>query len=87
MLKSEMLLFALNDLDDIDLESARKRLGYQTGGTAGRNVKKRIITIALAAALILGLGTVAARDAGRFCHTDHERSRRERDSLPQRLQQ
>lgn len=59
MLKSEMLLFALNELDDSDLESARKRLGYQTGGAAGRMMKKRIITFALAAALILGLGTVA----------------------------
>lgn len=59
MLKSEMLLFALNELDDSDLESARKRLGYQTGGAVGRMMKKRIITFALAAALILGLGTVA----------------------------
>ena len=59
MLKSEMLLFALNDMDDRDLESARKRLGYQTGGAAGRMMKKRIITFALAAALILGLGTAA----------------------------
>ena len=59
MLKSEMLLFALNELDDSDLESARKRLGYQTGGAAGHIMKKRIITFALAAALILGLGTAA----------------------------
>lgn len=59
MLKSEMLLFALNDMDDSDLESARKRLGYKIGGASGRIVKKRIITFALAAALILGLGTVA----------------------------
>ncbi len=59
MLKSEMLLLALNDMDDSDLESARKRLGYQTVGAGGRIVKKRIITFALAAALILGLGTVA----------------------------
>jgi hypothetical protein len=59
MLKSEMLLFAMNDLDDSDLESARKRLGYQTGGAGVRIMKKRIITFALAAALILGLGAVA----------------------------
>lgn len=59
MLKSELLLFALNDMDDKDLESARIRLGYQTGGTVGHVMKKRIITFALAAALILGLGTVA----------------------------
>lgn len=57
MLKSELLLFALNDMDDSDLESARKRLGYQTGETGMRVAKKRIITFALAAALILGLGT------------------------------
>lgn len=59
MLKSEMLLFALNDMDDSDLENARKRLEYKIGGASGRIVKKRIITFALAAALILGLGTVA----------------------------
>ena len=59
MLKSELLLFALNDMDDSDLESARKRLGYKIGGTAGRIAKKHIITFALAAALILGLGTAA----------------------------
>ena len=59
MLKSELLLFALNDMDDSDLESARKRLGYKIGGATGRIAKKRIITFALAAALILGLGTAA----------------------------
>ena len=59
MLKSELILFALNDMDDSDLESARKRLGYKIGGTAGHLAKKRIITFALAAALILGLGTAA----------------------------
>ena len=59
MLKSEMLLFALNDMDDSDLESARVRLGYKIGGTAGHIVKKRIITFELAAALLLGLGTAA----------------------------
>ena len=59
MLKSELLLFALNDMDDSDLESTRKRLGYKIGGAAGHFAKKRIITFALAAALILGLGTAA----------------------------
>ena len=59
MLKSELLLFALNDMDDSVLESTRKRLGYKIGGAAGHLAKKRIITFALAAALILGLGTVA----------------------------
>ena len=59
MLKSELLLFALNEIDDSDLESARKRLGYKIGGTVGHLAKKRIITFALAAALILGLGTAA----------------------------
>lgn len=59
MLKSELILFALNDMDDSDLESARKRLRYNIGGTVGHLAKKRIITFALAAALLLGLGTAA----------------------------
>ena len=54
MLNSEKAMFALNDMDDEHLESARIRLGYQTGGSTKDVVKKRIITFALAAALILG---------------------------------
>ena len=59
MLNSEKALFAMNDMDDGHLESARLRLGYHTGGSTKHVVKKRIITFALAAALILGLGAVA----------------------------
>ncbi len=59
MLNSEKAMFAMNDMDDGHLESARIRLGYQTGGSTKDVVKKRIITFALAAALILGLSAVA----------------------------
>ncbi len=59
MLKSEKTMFAMNDMDDGHLESARIRLGYQTGGSVKHVVKKRIITFALAAALILGLSAAA----------------------------
>lgn len=58
MLNSEKALFAMNDMDDGHLESARLRLGYHTGGSTKHVVKKRIITFALTAALILGLGAV-----------------------------
>ena len=58
MLNSEKALFAMNDMDDGHLESARIRLGYQTGGSNRHVVKKRMITFALAAALILGLSAV-----------------------------
>ena len=59
MLNSEKAMFAMNDMDDRHLESARLRLEYQTGERPRHAVKKRIITFALAAALILGLGVVA----------------------------
>ena len=59
MLNSEKAMFAMNDMDDRHLESARLRLEYQTGESPRHAVKKRIITFALAAALILGLGVVA----------------------------
>ncbi len=59
MLNSEKVMFAMNDMDDEHLESARLRLGYYTGGSIKHVVKKRIITFALAAALILGLGAAA----------------------------
>ena len=59
MLNSEKAVFAMNDVDDNHLESARVMLGYETGKRAGNTFKKRIITFALAAALILALGTVA----------------------------
>ncbi len=59
MLNSEKMLFALNDVEDDYLESARSMLGYKTDGARNHIVKKRIVTFALAAALILGLGAVA----------------------------
>lgn len=59
MLNSEKMLFALNDVEDDYLESARSMLGYKTDGARRHIVKKHIVTFALAAALILGLGAVA----------------------------
>ena len=59
MLNSEKAVFAMNDVDDNHLESARVMLGYETGKRAGNTFKKRIITFALAAALILGLSVAA----------------------------
>ena len=59
MLNSEKALFAINDMDDRFLESARIRLGYHTEDGTRSLVKKRIITFALAAALILGVSAVA----------------------------
>ncbi len=56
MLNSERALFALNDMDENYLESARARLGYRAGESVRRPAAKRIVTFALAAALILGLG-------------------------------
>lgn len=59
MLNSEKVMFAMNDMDEGYLESARLRLGYQTGGNVKHVFRKRIITFALAAALLLGLSAVA----------------------------
>ena len=59
MLNSERALFALNEMDGRYLESARLRLGYRTGETVRRRVGKRMAAFALAAALILALGTAA----------------------------
>ena len=59
MLNSEKAVFAMNDVDDNHLESAQVMLGYETGKRAGNTFKKRIITFALAAALILGLSVAA----------------------------
>jgi hypothetical protein len=53
MLNSEKAIFAMNDVDDNHLESARELLGYRTGYAVKHPMKKRIITFALAAALIL----------------------------------
>ena len=59
MLNSEKTIFAMNDVDDNHLESAREMLGYKTGYAVRHPMKKRIITFALAATLILGLGAAA----------------------------
>ena len=59
MLNSEKAVFAMNDIDDSYLESAGEMLGYKTREKAGHGFKKRIITFALAAALILSLAVVA----------------------------
>ena len=59
MLNSEKAVFAMNDIDDSYLESAREMLGYKTGEKVRHAFKKRIITLALAAALILSLAVVA----------------------------
>ena len=59
MLNSEKAMFALNNIDENYLESARIRLGYKTGSSVTRKRTKRMITFALAAALILALGITA----------------------------
>ena len=59
MLNSEKTMFALNDVKDAHLESARSMLDYKTERGRQHLGKKRIITFSLAAALILGLGVTA----------------------------
>ena len=59
MLNSEKILFALNDMDDAWLERGRARLGYRTEGERSRLTKRRVLTFALAAALVLALGASA----------------------------
>ena len=59
MLNSEKTMFALNDVRDDHIESARSMLGYKTEKGRRHLGKKRIVTCALAAALILSLGLVA----------------------------
>ena len=59
MLNSEKAMFALSDVRDDHIESARSMLGYKTEKGRRHLGKKRIVTFALAAALILGLGAVA----------------------------
>ena len=59
MLNSEKTMFALNDIKDEHLESARAMLGYQTGKGKRWIGKKRIIAFALAATLLMGLGVTA----------------------------
>lgn len=59
MLNSEKTMFALNDVRDDHIESARSMLGYKTEKGRRHLGKKRIVTFALAAALILSFGLVA----------------------------
>ena len=65
MLNSEKAMFAMNDIDDLHLESARQMLGYSTkakrksGGSA-----KKIIRIFVLAAALTGLITAGAYAAG-----------------------
>ena len=59
MLNCENALFALNDLPDTYIESAREMLGYRVRAQKHASIKKRIIAFALAAALILSLGIAA----------------------------
>ena len=49
----------MNDIDDSYLESAREMLGYKAREKERHAFKKRIITIALAPAMILALGITA----------------------------
>lgn len=59
MLNSEKTMFALNDVRDDYIESSRTMLGYKIEGKKSFSVKRRVIAIALAAALILSMGIVA----------------------------
>lgn len=59
MLNSENALFALNDIRDEYIESARAMLGYKIEDNRLSSLKRRAVAIALAAALILSLGIVA----------------------------
>ena len=59
MLNSEKAILAMNDVDDSYLECARKMLGYKAEVKIRNTIKRRILTIALAATLILSLGIAA----------------------------
>ena len=59
MLNSEKAILAMNDVDDSYLECARKMLGYKAEVKIRSTIKRRILTIALAATLILSLGIAA----------------------------
>ncbi len=59
MRNSEKTLLALNDVDDRHLESAGARLGYRQSSSVTSLRRKRIVSIALAAALILALAIAA----------------------------
>lgn len=59
MLNSEKTILAMNDIDDNYLESAGEMLGYKAEDVTSQPNKKRLITFALAAVLILGLSAAA----------------------------
>lgn len=59
MLTSELVILALNDSEDEYIIAAGERMGYITPDAHARTGAKRIITLALAAALVLGLGAAA----------------------------
>ena len=59
MLNSEKAILAMNDVDDNYLEYAREMLGYKAEVKIRSTIKRRILTIALAATLILSLGIAA----------------------------
>ena len=59
MLNSEKAILAMNDVDDSYLECAREMLGYKAEVKIRSTIKRRILTIALAATLILSLGIAA----------------------------
>lgn len=64
MLNSEKAMLAMNDIDDLHLESARRMLEYKTGDEAKQTKKKKIIRVLLLAAVIGSLLTVGAYAAG-----------------------
>ena len=59
MLNSEKAVFALNDVRDDYIESCRTMLGYRIQESRFASAKRRVIAIALAAALILSLSIAA----------------------------
>lgn len=59
MLKSELVILALNGAQDEYIISAGQRLGYLAADKGAKGGARRILTLALAAALVLGLGAAA----------------------------
>ena len=57
MLISEKTMFALNDISDLYIESASELLGYKYESPQSGIGRKRIITFAIAAALVISMGT------------------------------
>lgn len=58
-MNGETIMLALNNCDDEYIIRAGRRLGYLAEGHAGRGGARRAVTLALAAALVLGLGAAA----------------------------